>query len=335
MRRREFLVAAVAGIASQLARAQQANPKKKPTLGILNAAHGRTPSQHWRTPIGYKMRELGWYEGDNLLVERADAQDELDRLPALAGELVRKRVDVIWAQGSAEAVAAARATKTIPIVFWGVGWPEEQGLVESLARPGRNVTGVAILAAPEVYAKLVELLRAVAPGARRLAEIVSVGENPVVAGGELPDSVIGVGAAATRLGFELHRVSMSRVAEMTNVLWEIERLRADALLVPHALLPYRSRDRIVEFAMRKSIAAAYAMPEYVDAGGLMSYGFSPDDTVISSANYVDRVLRGANPALLPVDRAKEIRCVVNLRTAKMMGIAIPQTLLSIADRVIE
>jgi putative ABC transport system substrate-binding protein len=334
MRRRDFVAAAAAMLASTLARAQQANPKKVPVLGILNAAHSRTPSQHFRTPIAIKLRELGWREGENLQVVRADAQDEIGRLPALAAELV-KHVDAIWALGSPEAVAAARATKTIPIVFWGVGWPEEQGLVASLARPGRNVTGVAILAGPEVYAKLVELLRAVAPGAKRLAEIVSTGENPIVAGGELPDSVIGVGAAARKLGFDLHRIPMARVPEMTNVLWEIEKLGAEALLVPAALLPYRSRDRIVNFAMRNRLPAAYAMPEYVDAGGLMSYGFHPDNTVVRSAHYVDRVLRGANPAQMPVDRAKEIECVVNLRTAKLMNIRIPQVLLNLADRVIE
>jgi putative ABC transport system substrate-binding protein len=335
MRRREFVAAAAAALASSLARAQQAEPRRAPLLGILNAAHSRTPAQHYRTPIAIKLRELGWREGENLQVLRADAQDVIDRLPALASELVNHRVDVIWALGSPEAVAAARATSTIPIVFWGVGWPEEQGLVASLARPGRNVTGVAILAGPEVYAKLVELLRAVAPGAKRLAEIVSTGENPVVAGGELPESVIGVGAAARKLGFELHRIAMRRVEEMTNVLWEVEQLRIEALLVPHALLPYRSRDRLVEFAMRRRLPAAYAMPEYVDAGGLMSYGFHPDNTVVRSAQYVDRVLRGANPAQMPVDRAKEIECVVNLRTAKLMGLRMPQVLLNLADRVIE
>lgn len=335
MDRRRLLVSVAGALASSLARAQQARPVRVPVLGILNAAHSRTPSQHFRTPISVKLRELGWREGENLQVLRADAQDRIDRLPALAAELVDRRVDVIWALGSPEAVAAARATRTIPIVFWGVGWPEEQGLVDSLARPGRNATGVAILAGPGVYAKLVELLRAVAPGARRLAEIVSVGENPTVAGGELPDSVIGVAAAARKLGFELHRIPMRRVEEMTNVLWEVEQLRIEALLVPAALLPYRSRDRIVEFAMRRRLPAAYAMPEYVDAGGLMSYGFHPDNTVVRSAHYVDRVLRGANPAQLPVDRAKEIECVVNLRTARQMGLRVPQVLLNLADRLIE
>jgi putative ABC transport system substrate-binding protein len=329
--RRRFLLAAGALAAAPLARAQDRD--RLPVLGVLSAQPRPDPKVIADNPFTNRLRELGWIEGRTLAIERAYGQGREDALPALAEGLVRKRVDVIWAIGPEAALAAARATKSIPIVFWGVSFPVERGLVESLARPGRNATGVAWFAGASVDAKRVQVLREMTPQARRLAWLRAWTVGFKVDGTRLDLDVFD--SAAKEHDFELRRFTVTSASDFEGAFKDMLAWKAEAMVAAATTLTVREMPRIVDFANRNRLPASYGSGMFTEAGGLMSYGSKGLPPFSRCAEQVDLILRGANPADLPVDIPRDYELVINLRTAKAIGLTIPQSLLLRADRVIQ
>lgn len=338
-RRRQFLIAAGAMLAApRIARAQA--QKRLPVLGILGPFLKPTPEVIAKSPLLGRLRGLGWIEGETLRVERAFAENNFDRLPDLAAILVAKKVDAIWAWGPAAAVAAARATKTIPIVFWFTPLPIELGLVDSFARPGRNVTGTAWSATGvvETYLKQAQLLREIAPDSRRLARLYAKDWLRTVAGEVLDSSSsmqASIDVGLRGLGFEVRRFEVFKDGDFEAASDAIAQWGADSLFVPAGDLMARAGKRIVDFARRKQLADAYSFHSLAEQGGLISYGFNSIPSLLRTAEYVDRILRGAKPADLPVELPQHYEIVVNLKTAKSLGLKVPQSILLRADRVID
>lgn len=329
-RRRLFLITTGAFLAApHLARAQAA---KKPVLGILNPQPMPPPAALTQSPLRVRLRELGWVEGSTLDFENAFGGGREDRLAELAAGLVAKNVDVIWTVGPEAAVAAARATRSIPIVFWGVPYPVEQGLINSFARPGKNVTGVAWHASPEVGAKRLELLREIAPATRRVAHLAVPTASYRVAGG--PAQVTpAIGSTAEKMGFEFREFPVEKAADFDDAFAAIRAWGAQAITVSGTALTIRERRRITDFAIQHRLPSAFTLPVFVESGGLVSYAIDWRPTMALAANYVDRILRGANPGDLPVDLPSKYETTVNLMTAKALGVTIPQSILIRADRV--
>ena len=283
-----------------------------------------------------RLRELGWIEGKTLLIDHVWSGKRLDRLPELAAALVARKVDVIWTGSSEGAIAAARATTTIPIVFWRAGFPVELGLVDSLARPGRNLTGLAWFADETVFVKRYQLLRELAPGAARVGTL----SNPTTTYG-LSGRPVDFGWLLERISAATRRMNLDRrlfkVRAPTDLdpdFTSLEKWGADSLLVydvPETLL---ARRPIIDFARRDRLVDVYETREWAEAGGLMSYGIVFAPTVLRTAEMVDRILRGAKPADIPVELPSEYELVVNLATAKQQGLEIPESILLRADRVI-
>ena len=335
--RREFLLASGALLTAPIIALAQTQ-KRLPVLGILSPDPAPSPEAIAKSSFLYRLRDLGWIDGKTISIERASAEGNLERLPELAAMLVAKKVDVIWTIRPAGAVAAARATNTIPIVFWAVAFPVELGLVDSLARPGRNVTGAAWFADESIYVKRIQLLRELAPNARRIASLSESTSLPTVAGGMLDLKPLvrdKLDAAFRNLGFEHRRFELATVADVEPVLAAIAKWAPDALVVPANVLTSLARKQIVDFARRHRLLDIYDAPDSTQAGGLMSYGIVFLPTLLRTADMVDRILRGAKPADLPVELPSHYELVVNLATAKTLGLKVPQSILIRADRVIE
>lgn len=330
--RRRVLIASGALLASPLVRAQAS--KRIPTIGFLFP--NPTPKRGGPSPVGERLKQLGWVRGENFTGVLASAEGREARLPAVAVELVAKKPDLIWAAGPEAAIAAARATKTIPIVFWGISRPVEHGLIETFARPGRNVTGYSHIAGFE-HSKGLELLREIAPGRTRLAEITAHTPMVTVSGKTLTDSDIRLElrAPAERLGFELKTYVVSRREDIEPALAAIAAHDPQALYCRFTSLTERERIRIARFAIEQRLPSAYGVTTFVQAGGLLSYGASRMAVMLGSLDYVDRILRGARPAELPVVMPEKFEIAVNLKTAAAIGIEVPQSILLRADRVIE
>jgi putative ABC transport system substrate-binding protein len=283
------------------------------------------------------LRKLGWIEGENLIIERAFADRKYDRLPGLAEGLVRKGVEVIATDGSEATLAAARATMTVPIVFGQVVWPVEQGLINSFARPGRNLTGIAYYTGVEVTNKRLEFLRQVAPAARRLSWLWPGDFAETVSGGRVDMAAV-MGAAAKELGFETRFHDIRKPEDVEPALNEAAAWRAQALQVSGGLTSATERQRIADFALHHRLPCAAPSESLVEAGALLSYAPSPSEGPHLLARYfslVDRILRGAKPADIPVERPSKYDLVINLKTAKALGLNIPQPMLLRAERVIE
>ncbi|MDH4094431.1 MAG: ABC transporter substrate-binding protein [Betaproteobacteria bacterium] len=332
MRRRRFLLAAGALAAAPLARGQTGD--RLPVLGILSP-HSQLPAKAIAdNPFTNRLRALGWVEGRNLRIERAYGEGREDRLPELAATLVRKEVDVIFALGPQAAMAAASLTRRIPIVFWGVSHPVEQGLVESLSRPGRNVTGIAFSAGGTTHTKGLEALRELSPGSHRLA-IVSTPSAGYSLGRDRRMHMLRIGPVAESLGWEMREFPVERTEDVEPAFAAMLDWRAQALVVGATTITFRERHRIAALANGSRLPNVYAMREFVEAGGLLSYGLELAPTHERVAHFVDRILRGANPADLPVEQPDKYELAVNLKTAAALGLTIPQSLLLRADRVIE
>jgi len=331
MDRRRFLLASVAGALATPLAAEAQQRAKIPTLGLLYPSPSSGPSLGF---FSANLKKRGWIVGETVTLEDASAEGQEDRLPALAETLVARRVDVIWAAGPEAAVAAARATKTIPIVFYGVGYPVEQGLVDSLARPGRNVTGHAAVAGTETT-KGLEILREIAPGATRLAVIAVATVVRTVLGGEYRGGRQVIDVAAEGLGFEARTYWVSTREDFDAVFPSILDARAQAILVDFTALTIRESQRIVNFANRNRLPSVFGATEFVKAGGLISYGANRLGMMDYSFALVDKVLRGARPSDLPVELPTKFDLVINLKTAKALGLTIPPSLLARADHVIE
>lgn len=275
-----------------------------------------------------RLRELGYVEGRNLVIERRYDEGKYERLPALTAELVRLKVDVIVASTTPRAQAALRATREIPIVMLAVVDPVGAGLVASLARPGGNVTGLTILS-KELSAKRLQLLKEVAPGLARAAVLWNPGNwsNNL----QLDEAT----EAAKILGVHLQPVEIRSPEDVEGALHAASRERAGALLVLDDPLIFFQHRRIASLAAQNGLATLSGLRAFVEAGGLMSYGTSLDEHFRQTAIYVDKILKGAKPADLPVEQPATFELVINLKTAKALGLKLPQSLLLRADRVIE
>ncbi|MFQ5899788.1 MAG: ABC transporter substrate-binding protein, partial [Candidatus Methylomirabilia bacterium] len=287
------------------------------------------PSPHYE-PFWQGLRERGWVEGQNLIIERRWAKGRSERFPDLAAELVGLQVDAIVAVTSAATRAAMQATRTTSIVMTVVGDPVTSGFVASLARPGGNVTGLSLLAGLEIEAKRLQLLKEVVPHATRVAVLVNPTNpiHPPIVSQQLP-------LAAERLRLRLQILEARRPDELESAFEAATRERAEALLVLADPLTVIHRARIAALAAKSRLPAIYLLRANVEAGGLMSYGVDLRDHFRRAAFYVDRVLRGANPAELPIEQPMKFEFVINLKTAKALGLTIPPSVLFRADRVIK
>jgi putative tryptophan/tyrosine transport system substrate-binding protein len=323
MRRREFIAGLGGAVAwSVVARAQQ---PPMPVIGYLTGT-GRSVAAGFRRGLG----EAGYVEGKNVVIEYRSAAETNERLPALAAELVSRPVDVIFAVGGSQAVLAAKAaTSTIPIVFGTGADPVERGFVASLNRPGGNVTGVTTLTV-SLAGKRLGLLRDVSPK----TEVVGFLVNPKNLNTDLVTK--DMQAAAGALGLRLIVIEIGADSDFEPGFATLVRQHADAFVVESdALLLAGRRDRIVALAQRHAIPAIYPSREDAETGGLMSYGTSNDDGFRQCGIYVGRILKGAKPADLPVLQPTKFELVINRKTAKALGLTVPEALLATADQVIE
>jgi putative ABC transport system substrate-binding protein len=270
------------------------------------------------------MHEFGWVEGQTITVERRYAEGDYKRLRGLATELVKLPVDVILASGPQEARAAQAATDTIPIVFMSAGDPVRAGLVASLAHPGGNMTGLSITS-PELSEKRLELLKEAAPGISRVAVLTNASVNYL-----LPEMT----QAAQSLGVTLYALDVPTSDHFDHTLAALQTARAEALLVLSAPLFSQQVSRVVELAATSRLPTLYPFSYFVTVGGLMSYGPTQPDRDQRVATYVDKILKGAKPADLPVEQPTKFELVINLKTAQALGLTIPPLLLYQADKVI-
>jgi putative ABC transport system substrate-binding protein len=329
MERRAFLAGAAALLAAPLAaEAQQAG--KVPRLGYLSALSGSDPQlQRSLDEFRQRLRELGYVEGQSLAIEYRWAEGKIERLPDLAAELVRLKVDVIVASGGLPVAQAAQgATKTIPIIMTGPADPVATGLVASLARPGGNITGLAIIS-HELVGKELELLREVVPKVSRVAVLW----NPTNPGNTL--QLRGAEAAAQVLGVRLQPLEARDPGEIDRAFAAMTKERAGALLVLLDSMLLAQRGRIADLAAKSRLPAVYGLRLHVEAGGLMSYAANQLAVAQRIVGYVDRILKGTKPADLPVEQPTKFDLVINLKTAKALGLTIPPALLQRADEVIQ
>ena len=306
--------------------AQQAG--KVPRIGCLSLT---SPSD--RPPLldafRQRLREIGWVEGQNIVIDYRYAEGQVDRLPDLAAELVRLKVDLIVASAGTQAATAAKnATETIPIVMIYVRDPVGNGLIASLARPGGNVTGVSGSAGLELFAKQLELLKETVPKIRRVAIL----SNPDNAYHQL--AIREVNVAARSLGVQLQLLEARGPNEFDAAFAAMAKERVEALLVLSDAIFNSHRTRLADLAARSRLPAVYGVRESVEAGGLMSYGPSILDSYRQAATYVDKILKGAKPADLPVEQPMQFELVLNLKTAEALGLTIPPLILFQADEVI-
>jgi putative ABC transport system substrate-binding protein len=324
--RRKFLATLGGGAVAWplAARAQQTG--KTHTIGLLSPA-SRSPSD-LPALFDAPLAELGWIEGKNLLVERRYAENRPERLPELAAELVRLNVDVIVAAGTLGPLAAKQATSTIPIVMTASGDPLGSGLVASLARPGGNVTGMSLMA-PDLGGKRLELLKELLPRLARVAVLWNAA-NPY------PAIVFRETQAAGRtLGIEVQSLEVRGPDDFDGAFEAARKQRPDALITVEDPLTFTYQKRIADFAVADQLLSLHGLRGDVVAGGLMSYGANIADLFRRAAGYVDKILKGAKPADLPVEQPTRFELVINLKTARALGLTIPPTLLARADEVIE
>jgi ABC-type uncharacterized transport system substrate-binding protein len=317
-------------LAPLAAEGQQA--AKVARIGYLSPNLATGP--HLREAFRQGLRDLGYVEGRNVVIEYRDAEGKPERIPALAAELVALKVDVIVTEGANTAVplAAKQATRTLPIVFASAADPVGSGLVTSLARPGGNITGSSGLSL-ELVGKRLELLTQAVPGVGQVAVLWLPGVY-----GERTEKEMLTGAevAARGLGVRLQFVEATRdPADLDRAFSDMTRARAGALILLPSNLFFREHRRLVDLAARNRLPAVYPWKDFVDAGGLMSYGANPTDSSRRAATYVDKILKGAKPGDLPVEQPTKFELVINLKTAKALGLTIPPSVLGRADVVIQ
>jgi ABC-type uncharacterized transport system substrate-binding protein len=295
-------------------------------IGYLRYYACAEPAQF--TELRHGLRDLGYAEGHNLVIECRAAPGKADRIPDLAAELVRLNVDVIVAEGTVSALAAKQATRTIPIVMVYIADPVASGLVSSLGRPGGNVTGSTMLG-PEIIPKTFQLLKEAAPAISRVTVLID-SSNP---GQTLPDQQMA--AAAKVLGVRPQRADIVTSADLDKAFAAVLRQRAQALLVYPLPLTSVEFQRITEFAIKNRLPTATWHPAYGKAGLMMFYGTNVSEQFRRAGVYVDKILKGTKPADLPVEQPTTFDLIINLKTAKALGLTIPQTLLQRADQVIQ
>jgi putative ABC transport system substrate-binding protein len=327
MERRTFIGVIAGGLlaAPLVAEAQQA--AKVPRLGFLGNSTAALEA-NLVGPFREGLRDLGYVEGRNILIEYRWAEGQYERFPALIAELVALKVDVIVTAGTPASLAVKKATTSIPLVMVAVGDPISVGLVASLARPGGNVTGLSSIA-PELEGKRLELLREVVPKLSHIAVLWNP-DNPFHAG-----SLKETRAAAHVLGIKVQPLGVRVSEEFPAAFAAILRERPGALLVLADRLFLHNRARIVDFEAKHRLPGVYAYRELVEAGGLMSFGPSYPGMHRQAAHYVDKILKGSKPADLPVEQPTKFELRINLKAAKALGLTIPQSVLLRADQVIQ
>src|SRR5215470_6964625 len=327
MRRRDFMIS-LAGAMAAWPLAARAQQKAMPVIGVLSANSSSTSSGPFMGAFRQGLSEAGYVEGRNVAIEYRWAEGNYDRLPALAADLVGRKVDLIMANSPPAAVAAKSATSTIPIVFRGGADPVGDGLVASLARPGGNLTGVSVIA-DELTAKRLELLSELVPRARVIALLM----NPNNASA---DRVIReVQEAARMKGLQLHVLKARSESEIDAAFASLVQLHADALVVGGDPFFTSRREQLVTLASRRAVPSSYAWREFAASGGLISYGPSLMSAFRLVGAYAGKILKGAKPADLPVQQSTTFELVINLKTAKTLGLTIPPSMLMRADEVIE
>jgi putative ABC transport system substrate-binding protein len=300
---------------------------KVPRIGVLFPGSPATFALRTKAFL-QGLGELGYLEGKTIAIEWRWAEEKVQRLPELAAELVKLNVDMIVTNGTPATRAAQKATKTIPIVMAVVGDPVGIGVVESLARPGGNATGLTILA-PELSGKRLELLKEVVPKLSRVAAMLNP-TNPVYRT-ELQETHAG----AKSLGLQIEPViEVTNLTTLQEGFTTLSRDRVPALLLLTDAIFYSMRDRILEYASKSRLPVMYWQTEFAEAGGLMSYGPLVNDLFRRAAKYVDKILKGTKPAELPVEQPTKFELVINLKTAKQIGLTIPPNVLARADKVI-
>ena len=326
LRRREFItLLGGAAVAWPLAaRAQQSG--KLPTIGFLGSATALAGSQ-WAAAFVQRLRELGWIENRTVAIEYRWAEGRDERFAKIAGEFIRLKVDVILTYATPSSIAAKKATAVIPIVFAAAGDPVGTGLVASLARPGGNITGLSIQQT-DLASKRLEMLREVLPGLRTVAILVNIGS---------PNSVLEMGeaqAAARTLGLAVVTSEVQRAEDIAPALDALKG-HADGLYVCSSPLLSTNRIRINSLALGVRLPTMYGLRAFTEAGGLMSYGPNLPDLFRRAADITDKILRGTKPGDIPVEQPTKFDLVINLTTAKALGLTIPPTLLALTDEVIE
>jgi putative ABC transport system substrate-binding protein len=326
MRRREFITLIGGAAAWPLAAGAQ-----QPAMPVVGFLHPTSPDAFPDRLRGFRqgLKETGYVEGENVMINYRFAENQIDRLPAMADELVSSRVAVIAAANSPPALAAKAATTTIPIVFIAPEDPVRLGLVTSLARPGGNMSGINLLSG-ELGGKRLELLRDLVPGAARVAVLVNQA-NPSTTETTLRD----VEAAARAMGLQIHVLRASTSREIDAAFATLVRERSNTLFVSNDPFFTSRRVQIAILAAKHSIPSIYGTREIAEVGGLMSYGANIPDGWRQAGAYVGRILKGAKPADLPVVQSTKFELVINAQTARTLGLAVPATLLSTADEVIE
>jgi putative tryptophan/tyrosine transport system substrate-binding protein len=307
-----------------VAEAQQ--PTKMPRMGLLTWASPSPPSSP--TPFDQGLRQLGYVEGQNIVIERRYANGQMDRLPELAVDLVRLPLNVMLTQSFPAAFAAKQATSAIPIVVMGAGDPVATGLVASFARPGGNITGVSALET-ELSGKRLELLKEAFPKLGRVAVLWNAADlGMTLKFGELE-------RAAQALRVAVHASGVRESKDLESVFSEMISKRPEALFVITDPLTNFSRKQIIELATKNRLPAMYENAPYVDAGGLMAYGPSQAENLQRALHQVDKILKGAKPAELPIEQPTKFEFIINLKAAKQIGVTIPPDVLARADKVIK
>jgi ABC-type uncharacterized transport system substrate-binding protein len=329
--RRAFLGTLAGVLAAPLEiRAQQ--PAKVSRIGWLLTGSLEAPeTRALLSAFRQGARERGYVEGQNLVIEYRPAEGQLDRFPALAADLVRLKVDLIVAGSTSGARAAQKATTTIPIVAPTMGDPAGDGLVASLARPGGNITGLTFLG-PELAPKRLELLKETLP---KMSRVVGIWHPGSLSERTAKDMLSQTETAARKLGVQLQLVEVRSPDEIDRAFSTMARQRPDAFVMFPSVMFFIERRRVIDLAQKHRLPTIYVAREFVDIGGLISYGASVADLFRRTATYVDKILKGAKPADLPVEQPTKFELVINLKTAKALGLTIPPSLLQRADEVIQ
>ena len=306
---------------------QAQQPTKIPRIGYLDASSLSVNAVRTE-PFRQGLRELGYVEGKNIVIEWRSAEGKLDRLPALAAELVRLKVDIIFSSGASVTRAAKEATTTIPIVMTNISDPVASGFVASLARPGGNITGLSTLA-PELSGKRLELLKEIVPKLSRVGVFgasTQPGYTAVLKEMEL---------AAEALKVKLQYLDVLDPKDVETAFRAASKGRADAFLTLSSPVISSHRSQVADLAVKNRLPAIYPQAEYIEAGGLMSYGTNTADLFRRAATYVDKILKGRTPADLPVEQPIKFEFIINLKAAKQIGLTIPPQVLARADKVIK
>jgi putative ABC transport system substrate-binding protein len=326
MTNRRTFIAGIAAILSAPLAAQEKETEREYRIGVLDTV-AEPPNAANMAQLRKGLQDLGYVEGKNLRIEYRTAEARNERYPALAAELARKKVDLIVANGTPATLAAKNAPGAIPVVTATALDPVETGLVASLEHPGGNVTGVAIVTS-ELEKKRIELLRALAPGRKRVAVLVNMGNPGLAATWKAID------AAAKSVGLETQLVDVRKPEKISRAFDAVLAKKAEALVVRIGALAEADRRALVEFAAKHHLPAIYAQRQFVDAGGLLSYGLNTPEMYYRAATFIDKILKGAKPSELAMEQPTKFELVINRKTLRALDLVIPPDLLLRSNEIV-